>query len=314
MEISSSQTRGCLLGALAGDRVGARAEGLQPSAVRSRYDGVKGLISTRPGNYGAATEMIVATAESLAAAPQFDGEDMAGRIVSGADASRGYGHGTWAAIERLRAGEWWREAAAGVGGRASFGNGAAVRCAPVGLLYGHDVEQLRWVAEEAAAITHQHALGAEGAVLQAVAVAVAALSHGQTLSGSGFLLAVGGESGLREYTSRYEGAAHMVEKDLDPRRVVDKLGNGFSALGSVVTAAACFAREPESFEGAVALAASLGGNATSIASMTGAIAGAYLGADAVPERWVAIADDSAAIHVRLLGAADVLARAAGRLE
>jgi poly(ADP-ribose) glycohydrolase ARH3 len=179
----------------------------------------------------------------------------------------------------------WREAGLGAGGRTSFGNGAAVRSAPVGLLYYDDIDMLRWVAEESAAITHQHALGTEGATLQALAVAHAGAGRARPISAAEFLLAIGAESGVREFRSRYESAAQIAEREPKPERIVQKLGNGRSALGSVVTAAYCFVRRPDSFEDAVALAASLGGSAHALCAMTGAISGAYLGVDAIPQAW-----------------------------
>ena len=59
-----------------------------------------------------------------------------------------------------------------------------------------------------------------------------------------------------------------------------------TALGSVPTALYCFLCEPQSFEDAVAFAVNLGGESDSIGAMTGAIAGAYHGAAAIPERWL----------------------------
>lgn len=54
----------------------------------------------------------------------------------------------------------------------------------------------------------------------------------------------------------------------------------------VSAAICCFLRHPGSFEEAVVEAASLGGDADTIASMTGAISGARLGIEAIPEEWV----------------------------
>lgn len=304
--------KGSLLGVLAGDRVGSRTEGFTPAVIRDRHGNEDALAVIKPGRHGAATEMTAAVAESLLRFPEFDGDDMARSLATGAERGRGYGAGTWSAIERLREGVPWREAAVGRAGRSSFGNGAATRIAPVGLLYGFDVEALRWVAEEAAAVTHQQALGAEGAALHAVAVALAAGSAGRQLSPAGFLLSVGREASLREYRERYEEAARMTERTVDQRRVIDKLGNGESALGSVVTAAYCFACASASFAVAVARAAALGGSAAALASMTGAISGAYLGAAHVPMLWLEGDGEVEVVRERLEAAAAGLVGAAKR--
>jgi poly(ADP-ribose) glycohydrolase ARH3 len=61
----------------------------------------------------------------------------------------------------------------------------------------------------------------------------------------------------------------------------------------VPTALYCFLSHAESFEDAVAYAVSLGGDTDSIAAMTGAIAGAYHGSRAIPERWRSTLEEGA---------------------
>lgn len=67
--------------------------------------------------------------------------------------------------------------------------------------------------------------------------------------------------------------------------MVASLGNGIEAFNSVPTAVYCFLRHPYSFEEAVVEAVSLGGDTDTIASMAGAISGAWLGVEAIPEEW-----------------------------
>jgi poly(ADP-ribose) glycohydrolase ARH3 len=277
--------RGALIGTMVGDSLGTLVDGLGTAPARDRYPDPSGFLDASPGRYGAATEMTAATAASLAEHPEFDGADMAERLAAGASADRGYGVGTLAAFQRLRAEVPWQMAAAGLGGRTSFGNGAATRMAPVGILFAHDAELLRWTAEEVAAITHQHALASEGAVLQALAVAMASAGRDEEMSGEDFLLAVGRETSTREYRSRYEIAASLLARDADPETVVSRLGNAVTALGSVVTAAYCFARSPDDFALTVAFALRLAGNACAIAGMAGAIAGARVGVAGIPQKW-----------------------------
>src|SRR3990172_2363499 len=125
-----AHAQGCLLGTMTGESVGRRAEGMQPGTVRGD------LVAVAPGRCAPAPEMPAAVAASLAAFPEFNGPDMAQRLVEGATQERGYGQGTAAALARLKAGEPWNHAGTGAGARVSFGNGAALRAAPVGLLYG----------------------------------------------------------------------------------------------------------------------------------------------------------------------------------
>ena len=60
------------------------------------------------------------------------------------------------------------------------------------------------------------------------------------------------------------------------------LGNGLPAHRSVMTAIACFTTSPDSFEGAMVKAIAQGDDTDTLA---GAISGAHLGLEAVPERW-----------------------------
>lgn len=307
MALPVSNIEGALVGTVVGDSLGFAEDGFDAAPIHHRFPTPDSIKRSAPGRYGAATEMTIATAESLAAHPNFDPDDMAARLAAEATKARGYGTGTEAAITRLREGARWSEAAAGRAGRACFGNGAAVRMAPVGVRFYDDVDRLRWVAEEAAAITHSHSLGCEGAVLQAMAVAVAASAAGKEVSGESFLLAVGRETHVREFRTRYEIAASLLARESDWQRIVDRIGNAQTALGSVVTAAYCFARTPASFEDTVTYAVYLAGNTAAIAAMAGAISGAHLGIGAIPRRWTEHLERGAVTIERLRNVAHKMA-------
>lgn len=286
LEVRKDRFRGCLLGGMIGDSLGMRFDGSSGGPISHRFADSSDLIKQMPGSYGAATEMTAAVADSLIRFPNFNGEDMAARLLAARTSSRGYGKGTAAALAKLHAGTPWRDAGTVTGGRSSSGNGAATRSAPVGLLYARDAEMLRWVAEEQASITHAHALGSEGAVLQAMAIAVAMSTAEGRLAPDEFLLDLGSETQSRELREQYQSAAGMTARLPERRRVVARLGNSQNVLGSVVTAAYCFAINAASFEDTVAYAISLAGNTAAIASMSGAIAGAHLGMSALPARWI----------------------------
>lgn len=90
------------------------------------------------------------------------------------DPYRGYGSGAKRLLRQIAAGADWREIAPRLFGIGSYGNGAAMRVAPIG---GYFYEDLRRAAEEArlsAMITHAHPEGQAGAIAVAVAAAIAA--------------------------------------------------------------------------------------------------------------------------------------------
>ena len=63
--------------------------------------------------------------------------------------------------------------------------------------------------------------------------------------------------------------------------MVSSLGNGIEAFRAVPAAIYAFLSHPLSFSEAVRYAISLGGDTDTIASMTGALSGAYLGDSAI---------------------------------
>ncbi len=282
----SAHFEGALLGAMVGDSLGSSIENTSVGLIAHRYPHTEDLLALRPGSYGATTEMTVALAESLAANPELDGEDFARKLLARYHEVRGYGQGTSLALSRLRAGVSWQEAGAGHAGRGCYGNGAASRSVAVGLLHGEDVPTLRWIAEEAAGVTHTHSLGVEGAVIFALAVAIALDSRGAELAPRGFFETIASEVQVREYRTHLEMASSLAEREAAPAVIVDRLGNNQTALGSVVTALLCFARHPDSFADAAVAALRLGGNATSIVSMTLALSGARLGVEEIPPAWL----------------------------
>lgn len=277
---------GCLVGAMVGDSLGSLVENASSGLVSHRHPALADLVALRPGAYGSTTEMTAALAESLVAAPAFDGEDFAKRLRARCHDVRGYGQGTMLALSRLKAGLSWQEAGAAQAGRGCYGNAAAARSAAVGLLYRDDVAMLRWVAEEAAGVTHTHSLGVEGAVIFALGVAIALDARGGELAPQGFFETIAGEAQVREYRSRLEMAASLAGRHADPAVIVERLGNNQTAFGSVVTALLCFADHSANFSDAGAAALRLGGNASAITSMTLALSGAHLGIEEIPKAWV----------------------------
>nr|KAF6377081.1 hypothetical protein mMyoMyo1_000398 [Myotis myotis] len=106
------------------------------------------------------------------------------------------------------------------------------------------------------------------------------------------------ELGMEEhpYSSRLKKIGELLEQDVVTREeVVSELGNGIAAFESVPTAIYCFLRcmepDPEipstfnSLQRTLIYSISLGGDTDTIATMAGAIAGAYYGMEQVTESW-----------------------------
>ena len=290
-EILRSKFIGSLLGLAVGDALGMPVEGLTAEEIRLRFGVVKEMISGRlpAGCYTDDTEMMIGVAESLIENRGFNGEDMVKRFIRNFKFWRGYGYGPIKVLEMVKKGVPWEKAAEKLfGGKGSYGNGGAMRIAPVGLLYYDNPEILRSVAYKVARITHANKLGMEGAAIQAYAVALAVMEEPhKTLEVEDFITKVYMFSCDDIFRDKVRLVKQLLEKNsVDKFEVISRLGNSIEAFNSVPTALYSFLANYESFEDAVIYAVNLGGDADTIGAMTGAIAGAYHGVEAIPKRWL----------------------------
>jgi ADP-ribosylglycohydrolase len=89
---------------------------------------------------------------------------------------RGYGSGARRLLARLEQGEDWRQVAPTIFPGGSYGNGAAMRAAPIGGYFFGEPQRAVQQARLAAEITHAHPEGQSGAMAVAAAAALAAQS------------------------------------------------------------------------------------------------------------------------------------------
>jgi ADP-ribosylglycohydrolase len=145
----------------------------------------------------------------------------------------------------------------------SFGNGSAMRVAPVGFAFT-DAETTLAEAKRSAEVTHNHPEGIKGA--QAVAIAIWMARQGE------------GRDAIRQAIETQFG--YDLSRNCDFIREV----NGFDATcqGSVPEAITCFL-ESTDFEDCIRLAISIGGDSDTIACIAGGIAQAYY--KSIPE-WI----------------------------
>jgi len=252
-----------------------------------------GCFGRRPRSFGGSwtddTHMMIGVAESLISSRGFDGNHMAQTLIKNYELEpwRGYAAGPPRVFRWIKAGVPWNEASKRLfGGAGSYGNGAAMRVAPVALLYYDDFEKLRAVAQAQSIITHAHELGVEGAVLQACAIALAVEKKPSSgLDVHCFMKRLMTLSQNLVYRRKLEEVLRLLDGKPDKREVVKRLGNTVEAYNSDPTAIYCFLRNYQSFREAVAYAVSLGGDRDTIGAMTGAISGAYHGLDAIPREW-----------------------------
>jgi poly(ADP-ribose) glycohydrolase ARH3 len=279
-----SKFLGCLVGTAIGDALGARREGRGMSRSKdivSLAEKLEQLIYTDD------THMTIGIAESLIESKGFDGEHMAQTFIKNYEAEpwRGYGPGPPRIFRMIKSGEAWDSAANRLYRGGSFGNGSAMRVAPVGLLYSRSLEKIREVAYQSSSITHSHELGKEGAALQACAVALALNTPSdEGIDREAFLSSLQNFIQDQLYKEKVAQIGELLGGQ-DKAKVVAVLGNSIEAPRSVPTAIYCFLRHTQAYKDTVIYAISLGGDTDTIAAMAGAISGAYLGIEAIPSEW-----------------------------
>jgi poly(ADP-ribose) glycohydrolase ARH3 len=131
---------GCLLGLAIGDALGAKFEAQSPDAIRARFSSVERLIAYPQDEiwYTDDTQMAIGVAETLVLNGEVIEEHLCRAFVANYVPSRGYGRGARAVLEAMEAGRDHRQVADRYFAGGSFGNGAAMRVAPVGLLFRDD--------------------------------------------------------------------------------------------------------------------------------------------------------------------------------
>jgi len=280
-----SKFLGSLVGAALGDAVGASREGHRMAAEQD----IRRIAAVEhPLRYTDDTHMTIGVAESLIENRGFNGAHMAARFADNyfSEPWRGYGPGPPRVFQLLRNGEAWDKAAGHVYSDGSFGNGAAMRVAPVGVFFWNDFVKLKEVAYQTSRITHSHILGMEGAALQARAVALAvAGSPDEKLDVQSFVSCLLEFTTEDIYRAKLAKFTTLLKRPDDRQAIIRELGHGIEAFNSVPTAIFAFLSHPRDFASAVVYAVSLGGDTDTIASMAGAISGAYLGIEAIPEKW-----------------------------
>ncbi len=278
---------GCLLGLAVGDAVGAHFEGQSADFIARRYRKASDLIENPPPGelwYTDDTQMAIGVAETLVGCGHINDEEICRRFAANYVPQRGYGRGARIVLEAMTQGEDHKWLAANSFPGGSFGNGAAMRVAPVGLMFRRDHKTLWEQAKLSALPTHVHPLGIEGA--QVLALAVGLASTIDELVREDFFGALAGRCTSLEFSGPLRRAAKLTDV-----RDLGRFGNGIEATASVVTAIASFGLTPNSYAETIGNVILLGGDTDTMAAMSGAVSGAYLGRQAIPRHLVENLED-----------------------
>jgi ADP-ribosylglycohydrolase len=242
------------------------------------------------------TEMACSVFAVLDRHGRIDQDALAASFAAHHDFDRGYGPGVNRMLRQIRQeGAGRRELAADSwDGRGSWGNGAAMRVAPLGAylgaaaadLHGLDLGHVVSEAAASARVTHTHPEGVAGAV--AVAVAAALVTARAEIAGGELLRLIAEWTPVGLVRNGIENAISLLTLD-DPRSVATILGNGreVSAQDTVPFCLWVVAKHSRDYAAAFWTAAIVGGDIDTNCAIVGGIVAARTGIDGIPWEWLA---------------------------
>ncbi|MGV9771431.1 ADP-ribosylglycohydrolase family protein, partial [Streptosporangium sp. NPDC003464] len=243
------------------------------------------LLPSAPWQWTDDTEMACSIYRVLADHGVVDQDKLAAGFAGRHDFDRGYGPATNRMLRLIREGGDWRTLSSELfDGKGSWGNGAAMRVAPLGAWLAEDLAEVVRQAALSAQVTHTHSEAVAGAV--AVAVAAATAVREPDLSPGRFL------DRVREHVP-----ASMVQEGIaearqlltirDPVLAAQVLGNGrqVSAHDTVPFTLWVTARERHDFEAAMWTTATAGGDVDTTCAIVGGIVAASGTAGFLPPEW-----------------------------
>ena len=275
---------GAMLGSAVGDALGEFAFHYPERNKLSQV--VEGVAELR---YTDDTAMAIGLATSLVNKGYLDGQDLGETFRHNFEREpwRGYATGPPTIFTMVRSlGIPYAQAAQSLfGGSGSFGNGAAMRIAPLGLFF-HDSLQIYEHACGSAEVTHSHPVGKDGAALQARAVAQGVkLDPQKEFLVNLFVRDLIDFSRTNEIREKMELLEELLSENVAPPLAAKQLGQSVAVQESMPFAIYSFVRCPRSFEDCLDCAIMHGGDRDTLGAMAGAISGAYLGVEAIPSRW-----------------------------
>jgi ADP-ribosylglycohydrolase len=302
--------RGCLLGVAVGDALGMPTEGYTAREISSKFGTVREMLAAPEGHFHSGlyagqftddTEETLLLAESLIEAAGFSPDRFAEKLAAwGATwtlderQNRGVGFATRSAVESIIAGTPWQQS-----GLAIPTCGAAMRSAPIGLLYHTDLNIVKSYADLQSLPTHTSAEARAAAVAVAVGVALSCNGFSKDM-----ILRNAASQASRldaDFAERLLWAGSLL--DLQPEDALGMIRSSPLAMETVPAAFYCFMRfEPQE---ALIMAASSGGDTDTIASIAGSLFGAALGPSWIPESWLAALEGRERIEGIALGLAEL---------
>jgi ADP-ribosyl-[dinitrogen reductase] hydrolase len=277
-EANRDRAIGALVGLAVGDAIGTTLEFTSRDSGKRLADMEGGgPFRLEPGQWTDDTSMAIALADSLVSCRGLDEQDLMTKFVSwwkeGAYSSTGSCFDVGMTVSgALRRFQQNGNPIAGSTDPMSAGNGSLMRLSPVAIRYWRDPDARRDAAARQSRTTHGAAEAVDACVLYAdmIADAIAGQPRSEVLNGR---------------SGDWSGAIADIADGSwrgKPRHAVKSSGYVAHSLEAALW---CVGRTG-SFEESVLLAGNLGGDADTVAAITGQLAGALYGHSGIPERWL----------------------------
>lgn len=195
---------------------------------------------------------------------------------------RGYAGGAMHLLSQISTGGNWRNLSPRLFGNGSFGNGSAMRVAPIGGYFFNDLQQAAKQAQLSAVVTHAHIEGQAGAMAVAVSAAIAA--NDSYPKGNDFLEKVLPYIPDSITKERIGFAKQISPDDLQTARQKLGTGNKVSSQDTVPFCLWCSAHNLDNFEKALWLTAKGFGDVDTTCAIVGSIVA--LSAKEIPALWL----------------------------
>ncbi len=171
--------------------------------------------------------MAISIVETLHRHGRIDPDTLARLFTQRYNPMRGYGSGAHRLLQSYGAGGDWRlEAKRLFGGNGSYGNGSAMRIAPLGAFFADDLEAAKDNAILSAKPTHAHPEAEAGAVAVAIGAAIAwQVGEGKSISPKKYIETIIDYVPKSETRSGIEKALQFSAEDT-PQKVASILGSG----------------------------------------------------------------------------------------
>lgn len=283
---------GLLLGQAVGDALGLPREGLSPSSGLWLYGKppLRHALFFGRGLTSDDTEHACLTASALLAQP----DDVHAFARSLAWGLRGWLLGLpagigWATLRSTL--KLWVGVPPEFSGVYSAGNGPLMRATVLGACLAHEPEKLAAYVGAATRMTHSDPQALEGALAIALAAAEA-LRHppGRDLEPLALLSRLSGVINDKKLLEMLGVVERHLRAQSTAAEFAAELGLRDGVTGYVhhtaATALFCWLRWKDDFRSAVTESILLGGDADTVAAITGALAGASLGEQAIPDEWL----------------------------